>query len=268
VTPTHPTAARPGDRDVSALRRLARLLRVRRMLDAGMTAAMRGDRVHCPCCGSSFRQFKAHAGVPDRICWMCGSAERHRLVTHYLDAHAELMRPGMSILHIAPERALSRRLCRIPDVRYIGGDLHAEYGTVPIDVTDIQFKDAMFDAVLCSHVLEHVPDDRKAMAEIRRVLKPSGWALLLVPYVHDEVTDEEPTIADPEEQLRRFGQVDHVRRYGWDYVSRLEEAGFSVEVIRSDTLLSEETIERERLRKHGEVEPIFIARPSPALASA
>jgi SAM-dependent methyltransferase len=243
-------------------------MRLRQLLDACMAAAMRGERVRCPCCGSSFRHFKSHAGVPDRLCWTCGSAERHRLVTHYFDAHPELLRSGMSILHIAPERALARRLHRIPDVRYIGGDLHAEYGNVSIDVTDIQFKDAMFDAVLCSHVLEHVPDDRRAMAEIRRVLKPAGWALLLVPDVHDEVTDEEPTIADPEEQLRRFGQCDHVRRYGWDYVSRLEQAGFSVDVIRMESLLSEETIERERLRKHGEVEPIFIARASSVVASA
>lgn len=257
----------PGDRDPSALRRLARRLRVRRLLNAGMAAAMRGRRVRCPCCGSRFRHFKAHRREPDRICWRCGSAERHRLVTHYFDAHPELVRPGMSILHIAPEEALARRLRRIPGVRYVGGDLHAQYGPMRIDVTDMQFEDASFDAVLCSHVLEHVPDDRRAMAEIQRVLKPSGWALLLVPEVHADVTEEEPTIADPEEQQRRFGQDDHVRRYGWDYVTRLEAAGLTVEVIRLETLLSEETIERERLRKFGEIEPVFVARPSPALVS-
>jgi SAM-dependent methyltransferase len=194
--------------------------------------------------------------------------ERHRLLMHHFDAHPELLRPGMSILHIAPAGAIARHLRRIPGVTYIGGDLTAEYGPERIDVTDLRFEDAMFDAVLCVHVLEHVPDDRRAMREIRRVLKPSGWALLLVPNVDGEVTDEEPTIADPEEQLRRFGQTDHVRRYGWDFVTRLEEAGLEVEVIRSENLLSEEIIRRDRLRSFGRVPPIFIARPAPVAATA
>jgi SAM-dependent methyltransferase len=247
------------------LRRRARQLGLDKLYAAGLRAAHRGDRVHCPCCGSSFRRFKAFK-APDRICWTCGSLERHRLVAHYFDDHPELTTPGMSILHIAPEEALARRLRAIPGAEYVGGDLTAQFGPVPIDVTAMQFADASFDAVLCNHVLEHVPDDRKAMAEIRRVLKPTGWALLLVPDVHADVTDEEPTISDPDEQLRRFGQDDHVRRYGWDYLTRLEEAGLHVDVIRSETLLPEETIERDRLRKFGEIEPLFFARPAPVLS--
>jgi SAM-dependent methyltransferase len=255
-----------GEQDVSALRSLARRIGLRRVVDAGMGAVLRGHRVHCPCCGSSFRRSSGRRG-PNRVCWTCGSVERHRVLMHHFAAHPELLRPGMSILHIAPERAIARRLRQIPDVRYVGGDLTAECGPERIDVTDLRFEDATFDAVVCSHVLEHVPDDRKAMSEIRRVLKPTGWALLPVPDVRGDVTDEDPTIADPEEQLRRFGQADHVRHYGWDYVTRLEETGLEVEVISAEELLSETTIRRDRLRSFGRVPPIFIARPAPAVST-
>ncbi len=97
------------------------------------------------------------------------------------------------------------------------------------------------------------------MREMRRVLRPGGWAILLVPDIENQTTDEEPLIADPEEQLRRFGQRDHVRRYGWDYVGRLEEAGFRVVVDRPAETLPEELVTRCRLEKFGSVEPIFVA---------
>src|SRR5262249_12426105 len=77
------------------------------------------------------------------------------------------------------------------------------------------------------HVLEHVPDDRRAMREFYRVLKPGGWAILLVP-ITVERTFEDPAVVDPAERLRLFGQEDHVRRYGPDYGDRLSEAGFAV----------------------------------------
>jgi SAM-dependent methyltransferase len=184
--------------------------------------------------------------------------ERHRSVWLYLDRHPDMTRPGMRILHVAPERGLGRRLRTLPQVSYVGGDLTAEFGPEHIDVTQLQFEPASFDAILCSHVLEHVPDDRQAMRELARVLKPGGWALLQVPDVAAEVTDEDPSITDPDERLHRFGQHDHVRRYGWDYVDRLQDAGFSVVVERPETDLPEALVERYRLRKYGEVEPIFV----------
>jgi SAM-dependent methyltransferase len=109
-------------------------------------------------------------------------------------------------------------------------------------------------------VLEHVPDDRLAMRELARVLKPGGWAVLLIPDVAAEHTDEDPSVSDPDVRRRRFGQHDHVRRYGWDYVNRLREAGFAVEVERPEEHLPERVIARYRLRKFGDVEPIFVCR--------
>ena len=107
---------------------------------------------------------------------------------------------------------------------------------VEMDVTAIGYPDRSFDVIYCSHVLEHVEDDRKAMGEFHRVLRDTGWAILLVP-ISSETTLEDPSAVDPEERLRLFGQADHVRRYGADYPDRLREAGFHVRVIAVDNLV-------------------------------
>lgn len=111
------------------------------------------------------------------------------------------------------------------------------------DITAIPQPDASFDVIYCSHVLEHVYEDRKAMSEFYRVLKPGGWAVLNVP-ITDEVTFEDPSVTDPAERLRVFGQKDHVRRYGPDYVDRLREAGFQVETVYPRDLFSIDELER------------------------
>jgi SAM-dependent methyltransferase len=220
----------------------------------------RGGTVLCPCCGSSFDSF-ARQKAPNRECWMCSSLERHRLLWLYLEAHPEMVRPGLRVLHVAPEPALRLRFETIPTVHYVGGDLDQRFGSARVDVTDIDFPDDSFDAVLCNHVLEHVPDDRRALRELRRVLAPGGWASLLVPLVDElPVTDEDPTVTDPGERLRRFGQDDHVRRYGQDYVERVRGAGFEPELVRMDDVLSDDQLERMRLVKFGEVEPLVICR--------
>src|SRR5262249_22552432 len=108
---------------------------------------------------------------------------------------------------------------------------------------DIQFSDATFDVIYCSHVLEHVRNDRRAMREFHRVLKPAGWAVLLVP-ITVERTFEDDSVVEPTQRLRLFGHEDHVRRYGPDYVDRLEAAGFDVEEIRAADLCSEEDARR------------------------
>jgi SAM-dependent methyltransferase len=220
---------------------------------------MSGRSVECPCCGARFRRFEGFHG-PDRVCWSCGSLERHRSLWLYLDRRPELTQANLSVLHVAPEPIFRDRLRGIPGVRYVGGDLNADFGPERIDVTRLQFDDSTFDLVMCNHVLEHVTDDRLAMREIARVLKPGGHAILLVPDIAAPETDEDPSIVDPAERLRRFGQADHVRRYGWDYVERLREAGLEPKVERPESVLAEALIDRYRLRKFGDVEPIFVCR--------
>ncbi len=220
----------------------------------------RGDSVACPCCGESFSVF-ARQKEANRECWMCSSLERHRLLWLYLQEHPEMIRPGLRVLHVAPEPALQRRFERLPDVRYVAGDVDQRFGPVRVDVTGIEFPDDSFDVVLCNHVLEHVPDDRRALRELRRVLAPGGWASLCVPVLNaPPVTDEDPEITDPRERERRFGQHDHVRRYGQDYVDRLSDAGFEPEVVQMESMLSPDQLGRMRLAAFGVVEPLFIGR--------
>ena len=145
-----------------------------------------------------------------------------------------------TMLHIAPEKSFSFRLEKILDTGYISADLDSPHAKIKMDITDIHYPDEFFDIVYCSHVLEHVSDDRKAMREFYRVLKKSGWALIQVP-VEGKVTFEDPSITEPKERLRVFGQDDHVRIYGPDIVDRLQAAGFQVNVISIQDVFDKST---------------------------
>jgi SAM-dependent methyltransferase len=147
-----------------------------------------------------------------------------------------------TMLHIAPEAMFAPRFRRIPNLRYITADLLRHNVTERIDLTTIPHPDNTFDISYCSHVLEHIPDDRQAMRELCRVLKPGGWALIDVPVTVD-VTVEDPSITDPQERERLFGQHDHVRRYGLDVIERLQQAGFQVQKILPTDLVSREKLE-------------------------
>jgi len=200
----------------------------------------------CPVCerhSRCFRPFKHHHNR-EAICIHCGALERHRFLWLYAQAHTDLFdgRPKR-VLHVAPERCFNEKLRRRLGEGYLTADLMDKRAMVAMDIMAIQFPDATFDVVYCSHVLEHVPDDRRAMREFCRVLKPDGWAILLVPITAD-TTFEDPSVVDPAERLRLFGQEDHVRRYGPDYVDRLQEAGFDVAEVKVHHLFSEEAARR------------------------
>ncbi len=172
------------------------------------------------------------AGVdprPNALCPFCESLERHRLVWLYLRQRTNLFDLRGKLLHVAPERCLRRRFARLPNLQYVTGDIHGEGVDCRIDLTRLPFLDASFDAVVCNHVLEHVLDDRAAIAEIFRVLRPGGWAILMVP-IHQSyaVTFEDPTVVSPDERARVFGQHDHVRICGRDYLDRYRSAGFEL----------------------------------------
>jgi SAM-dependent methyltransferase len=249
--------------DQTQIRTVARGLRRARVVREFKRWRHRGNRVYCPCCRSQLADL-AYAYGEDRVCWVCGSMERHRLLHVLFDERPAMFTPGMALLHVAPEAPLLQRIQSVAGIRYVGGDLERHFSDVRLDVTDLAFPDASFDAVICNHVLEHITDDHRAMSEIRRVLKPDGWALLLVPDVVEQGprTYEDRRIVEPAARLQAYGQVDHVRVYGWDYVDRLSAAGLDTEVIRMEDHLSSEFIQRHRLEKFGSVEPIFLARPS------
>ena len=110
---------------------------------------------------------------------------------------------------------------------YITGDLESPLAKVKMDIHHIPFDENKFDVVLCNHVLEHVRDDIAAMQEIQRVLKPGGWAVMQVPFFSPvpETTVSDPSITDPGEREKAFGQDDHVRKFGKDYPERIRASG-------------------------------------------
>lgn len=145
----------------------------------------------------------------------------------------------LKLLHFAPEPIFSRALRKMSNLDYVTADLDPRRAQFQMDICNIQFPDESFDAILCVHVLEHVPDDRQALREMQRVLKRGGWALILSPMARDgRLTDEDPSVVDPRVRQRRFGQHDHVRLYGSDFTARLAEAGFEVERLKQEDLLT------------------------------
>jgi len=204
-----------------------------------------GKRVTCPCCGHHLRCFVPFRGQ-SVLCPWCWSLPRHRLLYFYLQNCTNLFQDTLTVLHFAPD-ALERKLRVSPNLTYISADLEDARAMRKIDITAIPFADQTVDVILCSHVLEHVLDDSKAMSELCRILKPGGWAILQVPINLDSATTfEDPSIVDPKERERLFGQYDHVRIYGRDYVTRLEQAGFTV---RQDEYAH--TLDPSFIQKHG-----------------
>lgn len=149
----------------------------------------------------------------------------------FLTGRTDLLDGGKRLLHVAPEVCFRRSLERLPNITYLSADYDSALAMERMDIMNIEYPDESFDVVLCNHVLEHVADDGQAMREIFRVLRSGGWSLLQVPLDPSrEHTFEDPSVTDPRERQRVFGQYDHVRIYGRDYPRRLEQEGFEVTV--------------------------------------
>lgn len=220
-------------------------------------------RVECPICGGRFRRFLAH-GLERREnarCPRCGSLERQRLLYLYLQRRTGFFRNRVRVLHFAPEPYFLR-FGTLPNVELVTADLSYPHVDVNLDITRLPLPDDSFDVVLCSHVLEHVPNDAAAMREIQRVLKPGGWSVLMVPFERSRAeTFEDPSVTDPSERERLFGQYDHVRVYGRDYTDRLRRAGLDV--------LEDELVRELDGRKYGLLdEPVHVGVKPAAAATA
>jgi hypothetical protein len=218
----------------------------------------RGDAVQCPVCGGRFRRFKPDWNRADAICWRCGAHERHRAVALLWRERPTLLRDAGSLLHFAPEWCF-RFTPRPPGQRYVTTDLDPAKGDLPLDIRALDLPDDAFDAIICSHVLEHVDDDRAALSELRRVVAPGGWVQLMVPQDLDRAeTYEDPSITDPDARRAAFWQHDHVRLYAPDVGDRLRAAGFDVERLQPEQELGAETMRRCRVAVADE---IWLCRP-------
>jgi len=209
---------------------------VRRLIGAWTSDCRQFSRARisrlCPICG--YHGVFISVGHPSRWdarCPGCGSRERHRL-THLwvIEGGGNKLR-GKRILHFAPEKAVMRLMRGNP--LYETADLYQSGVTHRVDITRVPLADASYDVVIAHHVLEHIDDDRQAMSELLRLLRPGGVALLTVPInASRRQTYENPAITMPEERFVHFSGEDHKRYYGLDFADRLAATGFKVDTFR------------------------------------
>jgi len=206
----------------------------KRLLDS-----LKGDAVECNVCGWSGTRFTDDHWHPETVCPNCGSQVRHRMLVAILDGKSSVagvtqadLLDGKSILHFAPERQLRERI-KSAASSYTTADYDRGDCDLKLDMSAMpSVANASFDIIFACDVLEHVPDDRAAIRELHRILRPGSTAILTVPQKDPpSTTDEDPAITDPSERERRFGQKDHVRMFGDDFAARLEEAGFGVTTV-------------------------------------
>ncbi len=212
--------------------------RFRRFLDSGIPAPV---LVETNCIGAGYR--------PNKCCPRCYSTDRERLVYHYLKTKTSIFSQPLKVLHVAPEAQLQRVFREHPNIDYLSADINSTLAMVRMDLTQTDLGSDSFDVIICNHVLEHIPEDWKAMSELFRVLKPGGWAILQVPLSPSlKETLEDPALQDPEERLRRFGQDDHVRIYAAsDYRRRLERAGFTISLWSAASAYGDSFVRRYSL---------------------
>ena len=211
----------------------------------------------CNICGRELVYPNYHFlpyGTPFRFtcCPYCHSLERHRLLRIYLERYTNFFKyPGLKVLHFAPEKGLYDLFIQPQyGLDYFPVDIDP---TVPgivnvVNMESIPYQDSSFDVIIANHVIEHVPDEKRGLAEIRRVLKPDGFAIMnTIVYQELDETLENPEYNTEELRLKYYGQKDHVRKYGRDYPEHLKRAGFKVECIDLLSKLDSETIERYHL---------------------
>ena len=220
---------------------------------------LRGSTYTDPIDGKSYRRFLPYGYAKVRENVLAPgtlSLERHRLFWLYLKNETSFFSAPLRVLHFAPEQAFVQKFKKQKNLTYTTTDLNSPIADVKADICDLPFKDNSFDFIICNHVLEHIPDDTKAMQELYRVLAPSGTAIVQVPYdAKREITFEDNTITDQRERTRIFGQYDHLRVYGMDYFKKLSSIGFDVNALDYTSGISSDDIERYRLCK-GELLPV------------
>jgi len=217
-----------------------------------------GDEHYCPVCKTGLKYFMpASQEYLDKLdehqlayplfsfetmnifrysCPKCYSSDRDRLYTLYIEKRlgVQQVNKRLNLLDIAPTPALEAYLRPSPYFNYRSADLYIANVDDKVDITDMNiYEDGKFDVFICSHVLEHVPNDKKALSELYRVLKPGGWGIAMVPICMTiEDTLEDPAIQSEADRWKYYAQDDHVRMYSKQgFVNNLKSAGFKVNEI-------------------------------------
>lgn len=220
---------------------------------------LKGTNFTDPIDGKSFRKFlpygygvqRSNALSPSTL-----SLERHRLLWLYLKNETDFFTTTKKVLHIAPEQCFLKLFKKQQNLEYTTADLYSPIADVKADICNLPFEENSFDVVFSNHVLEHIEDDKKAMSELFRVLKPGGMGIFQIPQdLSFENTYEDFSIKSKEERKKHFGQYDHVRIYGRDYFDRLRSVGFKVNEIDYSKTISKELVKKYCLVK-GEILPV------------
>ncbi|WP_298489426.1 class I SAM-dependent methyltransferase [uncultured Maribacter sp.] len=235
------------------------LIRLSYLVRPIIAFTLRGNNYTDPIDNKSFKKFLPYGYENQRENVLSPSTlslERHRLLWLYLKNETSFFADTLKVLHFAPEQAFYKRFRKLKNIEYTTTDLNSPLADVKADICKLPFKDNSYDVIFCNHVLEHIPDDTKAMQELYRVLKPGGWGIFQIPQeLERETTFEDNSITDKKERAKIFGQYDHVRIYGRDYFNKLRSIGFTVEEQDYTNVLSKEDVNKYRLAQ-GEIIPI------------
>ena len=235
------------------------LIRLSYVASPVLTFFLKGKNFKDPIDNKSFKTFLPYGYGNQRNNVLSPSTlslERHRLLWLYLLNETDFFTAQKKVLHFAPEQAFYKRFRKMKNLEYITTDLNSPLADVKADICNLPFKDDEFDIILCNHVLEHIPDDTKAMQELYRVMKVGGMGIFQIPQdLSREKTFEDNSITDRSERAKIFGQYDHVRIYGRDYFDKLRKIGFKVEEVDYTSTLSDDDIKKYCLAK-GEIIPV------------
>jgi SAM-dependent methyltransferase len=224
-----------------------------------LALGLSGNKFTDPIDGRSFRSFLPYGYGKQRHNVLSPgtlSLERHRLLWLYLKNETDFFTAPKKVLHFAPEQAFYKRFRHQKNLDYTTTDLFSPLADVKADICNLPFPDNSYDLILCNHVLEHIPDDTKAMQELYRVLKPGGTGIFQIPQdLSRETTFEDDSITDQKKRAEIFGQYDHVRVYGRDYFDKLRSIGFTVEEVDYTRKMPAGLVEKYCLAS-GEIIPV------------
>lgn len=208
------------------------LIRLSYVVRPILAFVLKGNRFTDPIDGKSFKMFLPYGYANQRNNVLSPSTlslERHRLLWLYLKNETDFFIAPKKVLHFAPEQAFYKLFKNQKNLEYTTTDLFSPLADVKADICNLPFADNAYDVILCNHVLEHIPDDKKAMQELYRVLKPGGVGIFQIPQdLNRAITFSDDSIVDQKERAAIFGQYDHVRIYGRDYFVKLRSIGFTV----------------------------------------
>lgn len=214
----------------------------------------------CTFCGREFHNYLPHVkNIPIRFkkydvalgtrlcyCPYCGTSDKYRWLWYVLEHYTDIStRKEGSVLHFAPESVIRDCIKRNTRLVYTSGDIQPGRADLVIDMTNIQFEDGSFDYVIAGMVLEHIPDEKKALSELMRVLKPDGKVVLTIPVAYNlEKTLEDPSVNTDTLRNEIYGQENHVRLYGKDFKARFEKVGLTVKEYVAREMLDEKEVRR------------------------